>query len=51
MDEDGVDDMGKGACQGDSGGPLICDVNGKYVLTGLLYDYFIIEMKLDKRNC
>ena len=34
-DGDGVDDMGKGACRGDSGGPLICDVNGKYVLTGL----------------
>ena len=36
MDGNGVAaESGKSTCSGDSGGPVICDVNGKYVLTGI----------------
>ena len=36
IDGNGLTDGGQDACQGDSGGPLICDVDGKYVLTGIV---------------
>ena len=36
IDGNGWTDAGIDACQGDSGGPLICDVDGRYQLTGIV---------------
>ena len=36
IDGNGLTDGGQDAFQGDSGGPFICDVDGKYVLTGIV---------------
>lgn len=39
-DGDGIMDGGKDTCQGDSGGPLICEVDGRYTITGIVsYGY------------
>ena len=36
MDGNGLTEAGTDSCSGDSGGPLICDVDGRYVLTGIV---------------
>ena len=36
IDGNGWTDAGTDSCQGDSGGPLICNVNGRYQLTGIV---------------
>ena len=36
IDGNGWTDAGTDSCQGDSGGPLICDVDGRYQLTGIV---------------
>jgi len=36
IDGNGWTDGGVDSCQGDSGGPLICNVNGRYELTGII---------------
>ena len=36
LDGNGWTDPGTDSCQGDSGGPLICNVDGRYQLTGII---------------
>ena len=36
IDGNGLTEAGTDSCLGDSGGPLICDVDGRYVLTGIV---------------
>ena len=36
VDGNGWTDAGTDSCQGDSGGPLICNVDGRYQLTGIV---------------
>ena len=36
IDGNGWTDAGTDSCQGDSGGPLICNVDGRYQLTGIV---------------
>ena len=36
IDGNGWTDPGTDSCQGDSGGPMICEVDGRYQLTGIV---------------